>query len=176
MGLVALVFLHRTSMPAIVAAAVLMTLGMRLQLISGSVVRCALTPEGAPSVQLSVGERVPPCGLWSAGSRAFSSSGRGWGDAPPARAHDPAQALLPALSGERDPRSAIRQAVHSFEIPRSEKGLFRYAIFFSYWNWTWSGAMAVMVFFYRHMLHFSAADVGLAGLLGGAIPLGLSIF
>lgn len=181
-GLSALAFAHATSIPAIMVAAVLMALGGRLQLISGSAIRRALTPTGARLQFNSWWANVSLLAAYGAPGLAgflIQWQGVAWTLAVLSLTALPmlAAALwLPALKGERDDRTAIAQVSHSFQVLRRETGLFRYALFFSYWTWAWSGAMAVMVYFYRHTLHFTAGDVGLVGVLGGVIPLALSVF
>lgn len=181
-GLSVLAFAHATSLPAIMVAAVLMALGGRLQLISGSAIRRALTPTGARLRFNSWWANISLLAAYGAPGLAgflIQWQGIAWTLAILSATALPmlwAALWLPALKGEPDDRPAMAQVSHSFQILRRERGLFRYALFFSAWTWTWSGAMAVMVYFYRHTLHFSAGDVGLVGLLGGAIPIALSVF
>jgi MFS family permease len=170
------------SLAAVLLLAALMAVGARMQLLAGSTVRRVLTPERA---------RVSYNSWWANGSllatyAAPGSAGFLLAWMGPARTLGLLSLLLlPALvvavrlppvpGGESAPQSVARQFQSAWQMLRAERPLYLFTLVFAWWNWTWSGAMAVMVYFYRATLHFSAADVGLVGVTAAVIPLTLSV-
>lgn len=180
-GLALLVAGGRAGIPIILLSAVMMTVAQRLQLLAGSAARRVMTPVAARMRFNSWWAIVTLLASYGApGLAGFLLQWQGVSGTLAILAASVLPMLLavlwlPDLRGERDLRTPWTQLSASFRQLTSETGLWRYTMFFAYWGWIWSGAMAVIVYFYRHTLHFSAAEVGLAGLAGGVLPVLLSV-
>jgi predicted MFS family arabinose efflux permease len=166
---------HHATIFATLAAAAVIAAGGRLQLLAGSALRQWLTP---------VEDRLRVNSWWSLVTLVSSYGAPGlagflleWRGVPAALAVQTAAMVpllavalrlppVPRISGAGG-GGAVREA---WQHLRRERGIWLYTWVIAFWNWTYAGVAAIMVYFYRHQLHFSAGEVGLVGLTAGVLP------
>ncbi len=177
-GLSLLVDLHRATVTLALLGVVLIMTGTRLQLLAGSTVRFLLTPTASRLRLNSWWALVTLLAQYGApGIAGFLLQWRGEGFALLAQTVSVAPMLaaaimLPRLAAPPQAESGtLREAARTLV---KERALWYFTLTMSLWNWSFGGILAILVYFYRHDLHFTAAEVGLAGVLMGLIPMGFA--
>jgi predicted MFS family arabinose efflux permease len=165
----------------VLAAAVLLTSGSRLQMLAQSAVRLTLTPVEARlrlNTWWSIVALLATYGSPGVAGLLMTAGGVSLALAVEALATLPlmwAAWRLPQDASTARPaptRTSLREAVQAL---RTERGFWLYTWAMAFWNWTFAGCMALTVFLYRNNLHFTAAQAGLAGMLGGVLPMGMAL-
>lgn len=64
-----------------------------------------------------------------------------------------------------------RELVSGFEFIWKQQILIQLALLLLFWNATWGGVYALMIFFFRDALALSAFEIGIIGFVGGAVPI-----
>src|SRR5579875_2545425 len=173
-GLAVLVALHRADVLSALLAVTLISAGLNLQFLAAGTARLMLTPEHA---------RLQLNSWWSAttllqfyGAPGLAGFLLQWHGEAAALAVEAAGALpllvtalaLPPMKAPPTESGSLREAAHIF---RRERGLWLYTWGLALWIGTFSGIFAILVYFYRSTVHFTAAEVGLSGLVAGILPL-----
>ncbi len=178
-GLALLVEVHRATVPLVLIGVVLIMSGTRLQLLAGSTIRFLLTPAASRLRLNSWWALVTLLAQYGApGLAGFLLQWRGEGFALLVQTASVAPMLaaaflLPGLAAPpRETSGTLREAARTLV---GERALWYFTLTMALWNWSFGGILAILVYFYRHDLHFSAAEVGLAGVLMGLIPMGFAI-
>ncbi len=86
-----------------------------------------------------------------------------------------ASLLLPRHVIRHAPDEALGTLRQAWSVLRSARGLWLSTWAMAYWNWTFAGLLALLVYFYRSDLHFTATQAGLAGLAAGVPPIGFAL-
>lgn len=63
----------------------------------------------------------------------------------------------------------------AWQALRAAPSVLHVTVVFAFWNFTWGGVYALEVYFFRHSLHWQAAEVGLVGMVAGFVPVLLGI-
>lgn len=178
-GLAWLVAAHRATVPLALVAVAVIYAGMRLQLLSGSTIRFLLTPVDARLRLNSWWAFVTLLAQYGAPGLAgflLEWHGEAFGLLVQTAAVLPmllTALTLPALAAPpADESGTMGEAAR---ILMGERGLWFFTWMMALWNWSFGGILAILVYFYRHDLHFSAGQVGLSGLLMGVIPMAFAL-
>ncbi|MGC8488887.1 MAG: MFS transporter [Clostridia bacterium] len=178
-GLAVLVDAHRATVLLTLLAVALIYAGTRLQLLAGSTVRFLLTPVDARLSLNSLWAFVTLLAQYgSPGLAGFLLQWRGeafglWVQTFAVLPMLAVALFLPRLAAPpREESGSLREAAATLI---SERGLWFFTWMMGLWNWSFGGILAILVYFYRHDLHFSAGQVGLAGLFMGLIPMGFAL-
>lgn len=181
-GLAVLVAAHEVNVAATLAAVVVIAAGLRLQLLTGSALRQTLTPTGSRLRLNSWWALITLLSSYGApGLAGFLLQWRGVAFTLLVEAAASVPLLMvawrlapnPGHAPAASPGGSLREAVARL---RAERGLWLYTWAMAFWNWNYAGVAAILVYFYRSSLHFSAAEVGLAGLVAGLLPVGFTLF
>lgn len=176
-GLAWLVDHGAASVMWVLVAAVVVTAGLRLQMLAASAIRMAITPTEARLRLNSWWSIVTLLASYGApGVAGFLLDWHGVGFALAVQGFSIVPMLVSALGLPRaratlSPTTPGGNFRHALRALQSERGMWLFTWMMAFWNWTFAGFMALLVFFYRDNLHFTAGQAGIAGLIGGVIPM-----
>lgn len=172
---------HTASVPVVLAAEVLLSAAGNLQMLANSSIRNTLIPANA---------RLTLNSWWSVATLLVRYGAPGLAGfllavgGVPFALNLQAAAVVPLLAATLalppqiirhqagETHGTLRQALSALKAVR---GLWLSTWAMAYWNWTFAGLMALLVYFYRSDLHFTAAQAGLAGLAAGVPPIGFAL-
>ncbi len=168
-------------MPLVLAAEVLLSAAANLQMLANSSIRNTLIPTGA---------RLTLNSWWSVATLLVRYGAPGLAGfllavgGVPFALNLQAAAVVPLLAATLtlppqvirhragEDLGTLRQALSALKAVR---GLWLSTWAMAYWNWTFAGLMALLVYFYRSDLHFTAVQAGLAGLAAGVPPIAFAL-
>lgn len=181
LGLGVVVARHAATVPVVLTAEVLLGAGSHLGMLSNASIRSTLIP---PHARLTLNS------WWSVATLLVRYGAPGLAGFVLAAGGVPlalelqALAAIPLLVATLLlPRQVIRHAAEqtpgtlrqALATLRAARGLWLSTWAMAYWNWTFAGLMALLVYFYRSDLRFTATQAGLAGLAAGVAPMGFAL-